>query len=154
MCKNNFSQFQIDALFNILTWRNLVTSVMTALKTNSSFSLSNQPSFVIRENRVTRPWKYQSQDNKSATQTRKQERDANSGLNQLCMWAYPKPLSIINSMHPTVITYDHHLNNKLWQFWLGPQICEHIVSDVSSLLQRQTARRAGGSVLNMSTRSI
>ena len=55
-----FSKLQIKtvmAWFKISTCRNLVTSVMTALKTNSSFSLSNQPNFVIREKRVTRPWK-------------------------------------------------------------------------------------------------
>ena len=36
--------------------RNLVTSLMTALNTNSSLSLSNQPSLVMREKRVTMPW--------------------------------------------------------------------------------------------------
>ena len=40
----------------------------------------------------------------------------------------------------------HHLNNKLRQLWLRPQIGEHIVPDVSSLLQGQTARRPSGSV--------
>ena len=37
-------------------WMNLVTSGMTALNMNSSLSLSNQPSLVMREKRLTRPW--------------------------------------------------------------------------------------------------
>ena len=40
----------------ILAWRNLVVSVTTFRKKYSSLSESNQPSFVIRANKVTRAW--------------------------------------------------------------------------------------------------
>ena len=52
-----------------------------------------------------------------------------------------KPFSAIKSMYSVLKS---HLNNKLGQLWLWPEIGEHIVPDVPSLLQRQAARRPGG----------